>query len=202
MSDPSAPPPGPLASSGSAPSRVPASDLPALLGIGKPHGLQGDLLAYGAIPEPVDPEDLLLDRDLVVRRGDRAEGTVRLESLRPFKDGWIVTLAGVEDRETAETWRGVDLCIPREDLPPLPDGWYWESDLEGATVVDPRYGELGRAAGLDFSAPQARLRVEPPAGPPIFIPWVNALVPVVDVPARRIETRLPLDFPGLAPEPD
>lgn len=47
----------------------------------------------------------------------------------------IARIDGIGDRNTAETLRGTDLFIMRDDLPKLKDGEYYQSDLIGFSVV-------------------------------------------------------------------
>lgn len=180
-----------------APPRDEAAEASAFLRLGKPHGLHGAVRADSPCPAVLDLAEFCRDREFLVRREGVPAGTVVVRELRPFKGGWLAFLEGACDRDLAETWRGAELCLPRSQRPELPDGWFWEEDLIGLTVRDPRYGELGRAAGLNDSGAQTCLIVERPDGNLLEIPWADALVPDVDLDAREIRTALPADWPGL-----
>ena len=65
---------------------------------------------------------------------DRGE-TLELKRLRAAADHFIATIAGVGDRNRAETLRGVELKIPRDRLPPPEAGATYVADLVG-TVID------------------------------------------------------------------
>lgn len=59
----------------------------------------------------------------------------------------IAHIAGVDDRNTAETLRGTELFISRNSLPPVKDGEYYQTDLIGFVVM--RDGEqIGTVAGF------------------------------------------------------
>ena len=48
----------------------------------------------------------------------------------------IVKLSGVNDRDTAEDYIGLNLILPADSLPKLDDGHYYWRELEGLSVVD------------------------------------------------------------------
>jgi 16S rRNA processing protein RimM len=64
-----------------------------------------------------------------------------ITSLRPAKDHFVATLAGVGDRNAAERLANIKLYVPRDRLPvpEQPDEFY-HADLIGLAVVD-RAGE-------------------------------------------------------------
>lgn len=57
-------------------------------------------------------------------------------------------LKGCDDRETAKSWTGRNIAIPREALPECgPEEFYW-TDLEGLTVKHKNGAILGKIDGL------------------------------------------------------
>ena len=98
----------------------------------------------------------------------------------------------------ADPLRGHELCLAREELPELPDGWHWEADIENSRVVDARLGELGRAESLDVSGQRPQLLVRLPTGALVPIPWVKAYLRGVDLDAHEIRMDLPDGFPGIS----
>lgn len=137
---------------------------------------------------------------LWLRQEGRPLRTVDVAALRPHGQLWLITVEGVEDRDAAGELKHAELCLQREELPDLPEGWYWEADIVGLAVEDRRLGSLGRAAGLEQLGGQPVLMVErdAPSEGRIQIPWAEALVPVVDLENRRIEVDLPDEYPGLS----
>ncbi|HSH28449.1 MAG TPA: ribosome maturation factor RimM [Thiohalobacter sp.] len=73
---------------------------------------------------------------------------VRVEQGRRHGKGVVVKLAGVEDRDRAAALIGCDIAIDRDQLPPLPPGEYYWTDLEGLRVVTLEGTELGRVSHL------------------------------------------------------
>lgn len=47
-----------------------------------------------------------------------------------------IKIAGIDDRSAAEALRGTQLFVPRQQLPALPSGEYYHSDLLGLTAID------------------------------------------------------------------
>lgn len=74
--------------------------------------------------------------------------TARVEQGRRHGKGVVVKLAGIEDRDQAAALIGCDIAIDRAQLPPLPPGEYYWTDLEGLRVVTLEGTELGRVSHL------------------------------------------------------
>lgn len=65
-------------------------------------------------------------------------------SARVHKSVVLLTLPGVEDMDAALALKGKSVCIYAEDVE-LPEGEYFDVELEGCTVVDDATGEaLGK----------------------------------------------------------
>lgn len=65
-------------------------------------------------------------------------------SARVHKSVLLLTLPGVEDMDAALALKGKSVCIYAEDVE-LPEGEYFDVELEGCTVVDDATGEaLGK----------------------------------------------------------
>jgi 16S rRNA processing protein RimM len=171
---------------------VPAQDASASLVIGRvgrAHGLDGSF--YVTRPRP---RLLVLGASVTV--AGRTAAIVRRSGTeqRP-----ILRLAGVDDRETAETLRGQELAVARSAAPALEEGEWWAHELEGCTVLD---GEqlLGTVSRL-LELPSCEVLEVRPAhgGEPVLVPMVKDAIREVAPAERRIEVNL--DFLGLAAEP-
>ena len=102
--------------------------------IRKVHGLRGELVIELHTDEP----------DTVFVPGRRVyvgsvRGVVRPEpveitSVRPFKEGLIVKLAGIDDRDQAELWRDRYLFLEPGDLTPLEENEVYLHELKGMRV--------------------------------------------------------------------
>jgi len=123
----------------------------------------------------------LEDRPLVVR------------AIRRVDRGFQVAFEGIDDREAAEEVRGLDLAVPERRQ--LGEGEFWPEDLIGLAVVEPDGRVVGVVADVVFGPGQDRLRIEMEEGGPTFeVPFVDALVPRVDLGAGEIEVD---PIPGL-----
>jgi 16S rRNA processing protein RimM len=143
--------------------------------VGRPHGLDGTFVVEG----PCGWYDFGAGSRLLVAgapAGVRRRGGT---DARP-----LVALEGHEDREAAESLRGAALELPRAALPPPEEDAYYRFDLIGCTAVAGAR-ELGRVRDVEDGVAHDVLVLDDAAE--TRIPFVSALVPVVDVPARRVE---------------
>ena len=68
--------------------------------------------------------------------------TMNVVTFKTHQKEWVAQLTGIEDRDQALALRGAYIQIPREQLPPLQDEYYW-IDLEGLKVVNLENQNLG-----------------------------------------------------------
>jgi len=120
--------------------------------------------------------------------------TVR--STRVHNGVWLVAFDEVPDRTGAESLRGTRLVVDGADVLPAPDDEdvFSEDQLRGLAVVDPAGTVLGSVGGLELGAAQDRLVVLLPDGRRAQVPFVEALVPEVDLEGGRVVVDAP---PGL-----
>jgi 16S rRNA processing protein RimM len=115
-----------------------------------------------------------------------------VRAVRRVDRGFQIAFAGVGDRGAAEELRGeiVEVGTRRR----LGEDEYWPEDLIGLAVHDEHGEPVGVIDGVVFGAAQERLVVETPSGVRFEIPFVTALVPVVDTAGGRVEI---VALPGL-----
>jgi 16S rRNA processing protein RimM len=144
--------------------------------VGKPHGLDGSFYVVEPKPQLLDP-----GRRVFVG-GNRVEIAARKGSdRRP-----IVRLQDFSDRDAAESIRGEQLLVSRDEAPSLGEDEWWEEDLEGCTVHagDRKLGVVTRLVALPSCE---ALEVDGLDG---LIPLVSDAVLAVDVERRVIEVDL------------
>lgn len=95
-----------------------------------PQGIRGEVRVQTYTASPADFKNLNVFGG-VVQKGDLK--FVRL--LNPTSTVIIAKIAGVDDRNKAETLRGTELFVNRDSLPELNDGEYYQTDLIGLTVL-------------------------------------------------------------------
>lgn len=122
------------------------------------------------------------------------DGTRRFEvSLTREVTGALgARINGIATKEDADALRGVTLWAPRSALPALPDDEFYHADLIGLEVVDTGGKSLGRVRALyDHGAGDI---IEVVGGTQVLmLPFTRAVVPTVDLAARRIVVDPPGD---------
>ncbi|MEM6456668.1 MAG: ribosome maturation factor RimM, partial [Acidobacteriota bacterium] len=115
---------------------------------------------------------------------------LRVARAQPHRDGLILTFDGVDDRDAAERLRGGVLEVPREEVPPAPEGVHYFFELIGCLCIDRTDGLLGRIEDVIEDGGGLLLRVER-ENRALHVPYVDAHVRAIDIDARRIEVELP-----------
>ncbi|MBT0995715.1 ribosome maturation factor RimM [Cellulomonas sp. DKR-3] len=156
--------------------------------LGRAHGLRGEL----ALDLRTDDPDQRFAVGAVLGTDRPGVGPFTVTRTRVQQGRWVVTFAEVGDRTAAEALRGVALVV-EEDASDEDDAWY-PHELVGLRVehVDGRV--IGEVLGLEHLPAQDVLVVKellPSDGPGgttarTLVPFVRAIVPVVDVPGGRV----------------
>ena len=109
--------------------------------------------------------------------------------------GLLAELPGVEDRDGAQALVGTAVFIPRDALPPPPEGEYYWADLEGLDVVTSEGETLGRVSHLVATGANDVLVVRDGAGRERLLPFViGHCVMEVDLATARIVVDWDPDF--------
>ena len=144
--------------------------------IGKPHGIRGEVTVQVLTDAPADR--FVPGTEFVVEPA--SAGPLSVESARWNKDILLLAFEEIETRNEAETLRGAKLFIETEELEDNDDeGWY-EHELVG---LEARVGSqvVGKVSGLNTMPVQDLLVVKTPDGKEILIPFVEQIVPEVNV---------------------
>lgn len=166
--------------------------------IGRPHGIRGEVTVEPRTDEPdqrfADGAVLSIqgtDRILVVHRAHWHSGRL------------LLSFDGVDDRDAAEGLRGSILEVERsaDERPDDPEEFY-DSQLVGCAAVidDETVGEVTEVVHLPAQdLLSVRLSGAADGTPDVLVPFVRAIVPTVDLAARRVVLTPP---PGLLDSPD
>ena len=144
--------------------------------IGKPHGIRGEVTVQVLTDAPGDR--FVPGTEFVVEPA--SAGPLTLRSARWNKEILLLGFDEVADRNRAETLRGDKLFIETEELDEDDEeGWY-EHELVG---LDARVGSqaVGKITALNTMPVQDLLVVETTEGKEILIPFVEQIVPEVNV---------------------
>jgi 16S rRNA processing protein RimM len=150
--------------------------------VGKPHGIHGDVL----VEIITDFPDRLVDGLKFGIGGDDGPESFHLvHRVRFHKRRWLLSVKGVRDRATVETWRGLFVYLPELSLDELPNGYYYEHHLVGLDCVSSTGEPLGVVTGLETGGGQSRLVIQH-RGSEHLVPYVPAIVLQVDLDQGRI----------------
>ncbi|QKD82621.1 ribosome maturation factor RimM [Thermoleptolyngbya sichuanensis A183] len=159
------------------------------------QGLKGEVRVY---PDSDFPERFLEPGTRWLQGpGEATPRSVKLVAGRLLagKNLYVVKFAEVGDRTQAEALRGAVMLVPAGDRLPLEEDEFHVRDLIGLEVwhqvTQTQVGTVTDliAAGNDLLevkllAPQGKTTT-------VLIPFVRAIVPVVDLPSRRLEITPP-----------
>ncbi len=112
-------------------------------------GVQG-WLKVDSYSEP--RENILHYQPWYIRLKNAQPQPVRIKQSEVHAKHLVVQLDGFEDMEVARAWVNARIYIEREQLPQLPEGQYYWTDLEGLEVKTSQGVNLGQIAYL-FSTP-------------------------------------------------
>jgi 16S rRNA processing protein RimM len=174
--------------------------------IGRPHGVHGELTVELRTDEP---DRRFADGAVLgtqtpsggVPADPRRPATLSVRSTRWHQSRLLVRFAEVPDRTAAEHLRGLLLVtdVDPGEVPDDPEEFY-DHQLVGLQVSTTGGRPVGEVAEVVHGAGQDLLAVRTADGDEVLVPFVSALVPVVDVAGGRLEVE---DRPGLlAPDPD
>lgn len=156
------------------------------------QGLNGEVRVY---PDSDFPERFIDPGERwILRPSDAVPQPIKLLRGR-YLDGkglYVLRLDGVVDRTQAEALKDARLLVPEGDRPPLGEDEFHVLDLIGLAVIDQATQTLIGHVAQIISAGNDLLEVERAANQAaVLIPFVKAIVPVVDLPNRRIEITPP-----------
>jgi 16S rRNA processing protein RimM len=134
--------------------------------------------------------DLAVIRDV---KGEEEIPTLTVSGSKPFKKGLIVQFEELQDRDSAEQWRGRYLLAPFSELPPLKDDEVYLHDLIGMKVVSVSGEQIG-AVTTFYELPQGIMLDVQMARESVIIPYRPEIVVKTDIEARTIVINDTLGF--------
>lgn len=106
---------------------------------------------------------------------------------RPIKNGFAARMSGVLTKEDGDALKGVELYVPRDRFPDLPDDEFYHADLIGLEVLDTGGAELGRVTAVQNNGADDLLELRVPGkSATVLLPFTKACVPTVDIEAGRL----------------
>jgi 16S rRNA processing protein RimM len=120
--------------------------------------------------------------------------SLTVASTRPHKDRLLVRFREVSDRTQAEALQRELLVVPESSSPGLPEGSWWDHQIEGCTLETDAGRSLGVVRDVIHTAANDVWSAIDDAGAETLIPVLKDVLVSVDVEARRIVV---IEIPGL-----
>lgn len=163
--------------------------------IGKAQGIRGEVRFTAYNPE----SSLIFELAevlLLMGAPDRVE-VAGVDSLRAGPGGsLVIRFAHCSTRNDAEALRGVEVAVPREALPELPDGEWYHRDLAGLTAVDDAGAEIGWIeAVIPYPTVDCLVLILPDGRKEV--PMADPFLVDVSLPARTIQLTALEELPVL-----
>lgn len=177
----------PSAKSGKAGARQPPNTV-AVGRVVRPHGVRGALLIEpysDAIAELHPGSRIFLGPHAVPATVTRSHALTR---------GYLLSLRECLDRESAETWRGVEVRVSVEAVPPLPEGTYYHGDILGLAVVASDGTDLGQVIEILQTGANDVYVVRDAEEGELLLPAIASVIREVDLASGRMVVEL---IPGL-----
>ncbi len=120
--------------------------------------------------------------------------TKAVEAVKNHGQGWLLKLSGIDDKETAEQYRGSLLQIDETEVYPLPEGCYYYFQLQGLKVYDKRRGFLGELTDIIETGANDVYVVKSESYKEILIPAIKQVIASIDLLAKTMLVDL---LPGI-----
>jgi len=165
---------------------MPPSDRICVGAIAGSFGVAGEVRLKSFCTEPAD---IASYGPLFTKDGSRS---FTLKLIRPVTGGVGARLSGVATKEEADALKGTGLWVDRTRLPALPDDEFYHADLLGLAAFDPGGVQIGTVLAIHNHGAGDLLELGGPGlKQSLVVPFTLAVVPAVDLAARRLIVDLP-----------
>lgn len=173
--------------------RVQAFTIPALTAIGylgKPHGVRGEIVAYLTVELETLCEELSSEELYLFVEINALPVPYQLLSYRSKGDNYLLTLAHVEDRSTAEQMVGWRLFAPSELLAESDVAYSWDHFI-GYQVLTPEQIAVGTVVEVNDQTENILLTILCPDGTQKLLPIHEELVEDINPEQQIIALQIP-----------
>ena len=129
--------------------------------------------------------DFPASADINEAGGDHHPPTLTVDTIRRHKGGLLVQFEEIQDRNSAELWRGRYLLAPFSELPAPKDDEVYLHDLVGMRVEDQSGANVGQVTTF-YELPQGIMLDVKTVKGSVLIPYRAEMIVRVDVPKRTI----------------
>ena len=162
---------------------------------GAAHGVRGEIRLW---PFTEDPLAVASYGPLETKDGKRL---FEVASTRAAKDHLVARIKGVDTRDAAEALNGLELYVARDKLPATDEDEFYHADLIGLAAVTEQGDALGRIVAVHNFGAGDIIEIAPTgSGETKLLPFTNAVVPTVDLVAKRAIIALPDEVEGDEPD--
>lgn len=152
--------------------------------IARAHGVRGEV---GMKLITSYPERLREIKTLYVGPGYEP---YHLKRMRRHRGGAIIQFNEINDRNVAETLKGMLVYVHIDDAIPLEDGEFYLFQIEGIRVVTDTGEELGHVTGLLETGANDVYVVTTPEGHEVLLPDIPQVIKQVDLAAELMTVHL------------
>ncbi len=149
------------------------------------HGIKGMVKIFSHAQNP----DTLTELGPLFDANGKRE--FRISKLSPQGNAFLAAIEGVTDRNAAEALKDTDLYLPRDKLPPLPEGKFYYNDLIGLEARDTDGRKLGGIIALHNYGAGDILEVKPETGESLLLPFSASTVVEVDIDGGFVMLKIP-----------
>lgn len=144
------------------------------------HGIKGEVKIYPYTDDIINlttRKELFLDETLTKK--------ITVQSSRAHKNMIIAKLKGIDDTNTALTYKNKKVYISKDSLEDLEEDTYYIVDLIGLEVVDLHKGSLGVVTYVFQTGANDVYEVEK-EGNKIYLPAIHDVIKKVDLKNKKI----------------
>ena len=153
------------------------------------HGRRGEVVL-----RPLTDHLETLTRASGVYLGHKAMNPVPVEGIRLHKGNPLLKLEGVDDMDSAAALKGIEICLPGEELTPLEEGEYFLHDLVGLILLDHKGERIGLVDNFMDTGGPPLLTGTRTDGKEFIIPFASGTIDEVDLEKGVIRL---INLPGL-----
>lgn len=156
-----------------------------------PHGIAGKMLL---LPLTDYPERFFEMDELVLDHPGKPRRTLKISSIVPYegKGTFFLYAHGVDDKETAESFKGSVVTVADDERVELPEDEYWIDDLIGLRALENGTGrELGVLEEVMQTGSNDVYMIRTPEGAIKPVPAVSEAINSVDIAGGSITVTIP-----------
>jgi 16S rRNA processing protein RimM len=151
------------------------------------HGLKGEVYVKLLSKDPEWLDEL--SQIALLKDGERKVYLVK--KWRRHKQGLIVVLEGVTNRNQSEELKGAEFCIPSGLLVTADGEVPYLIEFMGFQVIDAKLGAIGEIVGFADNGAQDLIEVKGASGQVHLVPFVDAFIEKILKLEKTIHMNLP-----------